>query len=174
MAFDTNAPGAPLQRIFGSVTGINGFLEVELNDTIGTAQSLEPFQFLLNFDPAITDEAGNNTSTTIPHLTIQGGGNGSNDFDVYSFEVTTPNSRVIFDIDNSTGFDTWPISKRAQCGAMPRPSSASASERASEHTVTWWFRDRWRIMLKGRILPPRLGGNGKRWQTYRIFMRGSS
>jgi len=107
VAFDTNAPGAPLQRIFGSLTGIDGFLEVEPNDTLPSAQPLEPLQFLLNFDAAITDEAGFNTSTTIPHLTIQGGGNGPNDVDVYTFEVTTPNSRVIFDIDNSSGFDTW-------------------------------------------------------------------
>lgn len=34
---------------------------------------------------------------------------------------------------------------------------------------------RCRIIWKGRILPPRLGGNGKRWQTKRIliFLQGS-
>ena len=60
---------------------------------------------------------------------------------------------------------TTPISKLAQCSEMPRPSAASASERTSEPTCTWCpAAVRWRTMLKGRILPPRLGGNGKRWQ----------
>ncbi len=58
---------------------------------------------------------------------------------------------------------TRPITKRSQCGAMPPPSAASSSERTSEHTVTEWPSPvRCRIMLKGRIFPPRLGGNGKR------------
>ena len=54
---------------------------------------------------------------------------------------------------------------------MPCASAVSSSERDSEHTTTSCCCAKWRIMLKGRILPPRLGGYGKRWQTYRILTR---
>ena len=60
---------------------------------------------------------------------------------------------------------TCPTWKSVQKEAMPRPSSASPCERASEATVTSCAVDRCRIMLNGRIFPPRFGGYGKRWQT---------
>src|SRR5262247_1985992 len=69
-----------------------------------------------------------------------------------------------------TGSLTRAISKRAQNGAIPCPSRASSSERASEQTVTSWSAARCRMILNGRIFPPRLGGNGNRWQTNRIFI----
>src|SRR5688572_21654348 len=58
-----------------------------------------------------------------------------------------------------------------QNGAMPCASRVSSGERVIEHTTTSWPDwCRCFTMLNGRIVPPRLGGYGKRWQTYRILM----
>ncbi len=69
--------------------------EVEPNNTLGTAQNIDSF-FSLDFDENIGD-TGSNTSTTIPHVTISGSGNGT--FDYYTFTVATGGSLGIFDID---------------------------------------------------------------------------
>lgn len=76
--------------------------EIESNDTFATAQNINPY-FSLDFSPNIGDKT-TNTSTTIPHVTIEGSGDGT--YDVYSF--TTAGGLAIFDIDvfglnNSTG-----------------------------------------------------------------------
>jgi hypothetical protein len=57
-----------------------------------------------------------------------------------------------------TRSSTWPMWNSEQNGAMPCASSVAPSERVSEHTTTSCERDRWRIMLNGRMVPPRLGG----------------
>ena len=70
--------------------------EIEGNDTRLTAQPLDG-NFSLDFSPDIGDSAGVNTSTSIPHVTVNGTGNGTPDF--YSFIVSAPFSQAYFDID---------------------------------------------------------------------------
>lgn len=80
------------------IGGSAGFVaEIEPNNSIGTAQSLEGINWSLNFDPRIGDGFVN-TSTTIPHMTVTGTGDGS--FDYYSFFVPQAGSSAIFDIDD--------------------------------------------------------------------------
>lgn len=69
--------------------------EIEANDSLATAQNIDAF-FSLDFSADIGNQAGANTSTTIPHVTITGTGNGT--FDYYTFTVATT-SLVILDID---------------------------------------------------------------------------
>ena len=73
--------------------------EREPNDTIATAHDLEDEFWHLGFDSNIGDASDPpiNTSTTIPHVTVRGSGDGTHDY--YSFEVTAANTRGIFDID---------------------------------------------------------------------------
>ncbi len=73
--------------------------ERESNDTPATAHDLELEFWSLGYDSNIgdTQDPPVNTSTTIPHVTIKGSGDGTYDF--YSFEVTTVPARAIFDID---------------------------------------------------------------------------
>lgn len=79
-------------------TGSGLLAEVEPNNAIATAQNIDG-EWSLDFNSNITDFSGNNTSTTIPHVTISGSGDGT--FDYYSFSVAVANSRVILDIDNN-------------------------------------------------------------------------
>ena len=79
-------------------------VEVEPNDTIATAQSVDGF-FGLEFNENIHDSEGTNTSETIPHATMLGTGNGT--FDVYRFTVATANTRAIFDIDFTNNLDSY-------------------------------------------------------------------
>jgi hypothetical protein len=84
--------------------------EVEPNDSIAQAQNIDPY-FSLDSDPNITD------STTVPHATIDGTGNGTLDY--YSFTVPQAGVSAIslFDIDGasngnpygdpSSGFDAY-------------------------------------------------------------------
>jgi hypothetical protein len=75
------------------VTQATVIAENEPNDTFATAQNINLY-FSLDFSPNIGDTT-TNTSTIIPHVTIQGTGNET--YDVYAF--TTPGGRAIFDID---------------------------------------------------------------------------
>ena len=70
--------------------------ETEGNNTLSNAVNLDNAGFSLNFDANIGDAIAN-TSATIPHISIQGTGNGTHDF--YSFTVTNAGDRGIFDID---------------------------------------------------------------------------
>ena len=72
--------------------------EIESNDTIATAQNIDG-AFSLDFSPNIGDRT-TNTSTTIPHVTIQGSGDETMDF--YGF--TTLGGLAIFDIDFAGSF----------------------------------------------------------------------
>jgi len=75
-------------------------VEVEPNDSVFSAQNINAF-FSLDFSPDIGDSSGNNTSTTIPHVSISGSGNnpGSGTRDFFMFNVSTAGSIGIFDID---------------------------------------------------------------------------
>jgi hypothetical protein len=88
--------------------------ENEPNNSIGTAQPLEGRVWSLNFDARIGD-ATNNTSQTIPHLTVSGTGDGT--FDYYSFIVPAAGSQAIFDIDD--GY--------LEASGLPGPGSMDAS-----------------------------------------------
>jgi hypothetical protein len=94
---------APLLTILGAM--VAGMLyagvalaapvnEVEPNDSIAQAQNIDSY-FSLDSDPNITD------STTVPHATVDGTGNGT--FDYYSFRVNQAGVSTIgvFDIDNT-------------------------------------------------------------------------
>lgn len=80
---------------FDAASGI--VAEVEPNDSPATAQDLDGEGWNLIEDPNITD------STTIPHVSVLGTGNGT--FDYYSFTVENAGDRGIFDIDFNS-FDT--------------------------------------------------------------------
>jgi hypothetical protein len=71
-------------------------LEVEPNDTIQTAQSIDAgFNWDIGLDPDIAD------SEDLPHVTIKGSGNNGDkgSFDYYKFTVGASGVRGIFDID---------------------------------------------------------------------------
>jgi hypothetical protein len=87
--------------------------EDEPNNPISEAQNIDG-AFTLDQDPDIGDTT-TNTSTTIPHATVEGTGDESVDY--YSFEVTQAGARGIFDIDyawktefceqGEGNFDAW-------------------------------------------------------------------
>ena len=86
----------------GSRLGVSaGFVsELEANDTIATAQSLEGGLVWSLDSSADIGDFGGNTSTTIPHMTVTSRTSDNNDsFDYYSFVVTDVPARSIFDID---------------------------------------------------------------------------
>ncbi len=92
--------GAP--RAFNTTDELLGLIpdpvaEVEPNNSLSTPQSLDGAQWNLSPNSDIEQ------STIIPHISIQGTGDGT--FDYYSFTVDVPNSIVLFDIDNAS-FDT--------------------------------------------------------------------
>jgi hypothetical protein len=72
-------------------------MDMEPNDTFGTAQVIGAAAFTTDFDANIFD------STTIPHATVMGTGNGTHDFFRFfsdgSFTITA-------DVDAPTNFDT--------------------------------------------------------------------
>lgn len=76
--------------------------ETEGNNTLSSAVNLDNAGFSLDFDANIGDSV-TNTSAVIPHISIQGTGNGTHDF--YSFTVTNAGDRGIFDIDNGADPD---------------------------------------------------------------------
>jgi hypothetical protein len=71
------------------------FNEIESNDTLAQAQSMDPY-FSLDYDADIGDVFGNNTSTTALHASVLGTGNGT--YDYYSFTLSSAGT-VILDID---------------------------------------------------------------------------
>jgi hypothetical protein len=73
--------------------------EVEPNNSSAAAQNIDG-SFTLDQDPDIGDVTIN-TSTTIPHATVEGTGDDSVDY--YSFTVTQAGARGIFDIDYAAG-----------------------------------------------------------------------
>ncbi len=77
--------------------------EAEPNDTLFAALPIDDLGFSQDFDPNIGDSFGVNTSTIIPHISIQGTGDGT--FDFYTFTVTNAGDRGIFDIDFGNGQD---------------------------------------------------------------------
>ncbi len=92
--------GHGLTNIFDDSRGSASVVrEREPNNTPATAHDLELESWSLGYDSNIgdTQDPPVNTSTTIPHITIKGSGDGTYDF--YSFEVTTAGARGIFDID---------------------------------------------------------------------------
>ena len=87
--------------IAGAGLGSGVAIDTEPNNSIGAAQSLDDL-YSLSFDSNIGDSL-TNTSTTIPHVTVSGSGDGT--FDYYSFTVNRAGDRAIFDTDQ-TNFDT--------------------------------------------------------------------
>jgi hypothetical protein len=84
----------------GGTSSSNGQVtEQEPNNSLAAAQNLDGL-FGLDTDANIGDSTGN-TSTSIPHVTVRGQGTGN--FDFYSFSVNTAGTRGIFDIDASSG-----------------------------------------------------------------------
>ncbi len=92
------------------------------NNSIQDAQKLD-LSFLTQENPNVE------SSDTIPHVSIDGTGNGT--FDYYSFEVKTPGSRGIFDIDDiddtTSGGNAGNITINAAGSVWLKGSSISAS-----------------------------------------------
>lgn len=95
--------------LLGPVCCVAGVVaEIEANNSLATAQPVD-FHFSLDFSPDIGNGTHTeNTSTTIPHVTVSGSGDGS--FDYYSFYFPGPGTTsgfVVLDIDHSSsGFDS--------------------------------------------------------------------
>jgi Ca2+-binding RTX toxin-like protein len=87
--------------------------EVEPNDSIDQAQNIDG-SFSLDSDPNIGNTTIN-TSTIVPHATLNGTGNGTVDY--YRFTVSKAGDGVILDVDGAVvcneevtfceGFDSW-------------------------------------------------------------------
>ncbi len=82
--------------------------EVEPNNSLVGAQNLDDEFWTLDFSPNIGDQSSN-TSTTVPHASVEGDGDGT--FDYFAFTVTAPDEVGIFDIDfghdgSANGFDS--------------------------------------------------------------------
>lgn len=75
------------------------------NDSLATAQNID-HAFNLIYSADVGDRE-RNTSQSLPHLTIFGQGQGESDVDYYVFTVETPNSKVILDIDQVTGSNSF-------------------------------------------------------------------
>lgn len=71
--------------------------ETEPNDGFATALNIDNLGFSLDFDPNIENSSLINTSTTVPHISIQGTGDGT--FDFYSFTISNTGDTAVFDID---------------------------------------------------------------------------
>ena len=92
--------GHGLTNVFDDSRGNASVIkERESNDTPATAHDLELEFWSLGYDSNIgdTQDPPVNTSTTIPHVTVKGSGDGT--YDYYSFEVPAAGTRGIFDID---------------------------------------------------------------------------
>ncbi|MCL4200996.1 MAG: choice-of-anchor L domain-containing protein [Pirellulaceae bacterium] len=93
-------------RLGGITIGLISERADDLNNSIGTAQSLETQLWSLNYDPDIGSDGfpfpSNNTSQTIPHMTLLGRGDGAS-VDYYSFLVENASpanpAQAYFDID---------------------------------------------------------------------------
>ena len=90
------------------VAGAGPVLEAEPNNSLAGAQSVDG-NFTLDFSPDIGNGTHvDNTSLSIPHVTVRGSGDGS--FDYYSFTFPGPGSTfgfVVLDIDHSSSsFDS--------------------------------------------------------------------
>ena len=92
-------PSAKAKLVSGVVSLV--VPEIEPNDGLTSALNIDNLGFSLDFDPNITDTMGINTSTVLPHISIQGTGDGS--FDFYSFTVANAGDSAIFDIDFGSG-----------------------------------------------------------------------
>lgn len=77
--------------------------EIEPNNTIATAQVIPASSFSLDFRSDIQTFSGTNISTTNPHVSILGTGNGTRDY--YRFDALA-GQQFIFDIDGNTNFDS--------------------------------------------------------------------
>ena len=99
-------PGGALFGLAGQTSRSNSepVVEEESNNSRNRAQPIDE-AFSLEFDANIGNSAGENTSTTVPHATILGTGNGSVDF--YSFTVSQADSVGIFDIDSTENMDAY-------------------------------------------------------------------
>ena len=73
--------------------------DTEPNNAPLTAQSIDG-RWSLNADVEIGDATNTNTSTTIPHVTVAGTGDGTADY--FSFTVGAAGKKGIFDIDFGT------------------------------------------------------------------------
>lgn len=81
----------------GAATGAGILTEVEPNDTRASAQLIAASLFSTTLNPNI------DRSDSIPYVSVSGTGNGT--FDYYAFDVLSPGSQGIFDIDG-TDLDT--------------------------------------------------------------------
>ncbi|MEG4502271.1 DUF4347 domain-containing protein [Microcoleus sp. F6_B4] len=77
--------------------------DTEPNNTIATAQVIPASSFSLDYRSDIQTLGGTNISTSNPHVTILGTGDGTRDY--YRFDALA-GQQFIFDIDGNTNFDS--------------------------------------------------------------------
>jgi PEP-CTERM motif-containing protein/pre-peptidase len=87
---------------FAATPAVAGFTaESEPNDTLATAQNLDPF-FDLSADAEVTN------STTVPHADVRAGSAEQATYDWYSFTVAAAGTPGLFDIDHGMpNVDAW-------------------------------------------------------------------
>ncbi len=99
----TNSVQVDYNTSVGNAAAPTGIVfENEPNNSLQTPEMLDRRAFSTSMNPNITDQNGVNTSTTIPHVTYAGRGDGS--FDYFSFAASA-GDRAIFDIDGAS-FDS--------------------------------------------------------------------
>jgi hypothetical protein len=92
--------GGQRGAVLGRTATLSGSIaEIEPNDNFWSAQDIDGGSWNVDFDPYIDE------STVRPHISIQG--TGDNSYDYYAFTVSTAGEYGIFDIDLSSGLDSW-------------------------------------------------------------------
>ncbi|MEY4179435.1 MAG: hypothetical protein RLY70_3009, partial [Planctomycetota bacterium] len=89
--------------------GLGQVYDNEGNDSIATAQVLDGAEWGLVFDASIGDRVVN-TSVLVPHLTVNGRGDGTSDF--FRFNVPTDGAQVVLDIDGGSDGQPGTINTR--------------------------------------------------------------
>ncbi|MBI1314193.1 S8 family serine peptidase [bacterium] len=91
---NSNIAGIAKQALQPGTPIVYSTAELEPNNSRGQAMRLDDRGWSLDANPEIAN------STTVPHVTITGTGDGT--FDYYSFTVSEPNTTAVFDIDNGS------------------------------------------------------------------------
>jgi len=107
-------------------------IKAEPNNNLAAAQSLDGL-FSLNYSANIGVGFGNNTSTTIPHVTVDAS-QPNNTYDYYSFTVDSAGQQGTFDIDFGSGsgisFDSYIYLLDASGNTISRNDDSSTSSGA--------------------------------------------
>jgi VCBS repeat-containing protein len=90
-------------------SGLGQVYDNEGNDSLATAQVLDGAEWSLVFDPSIGDQTFN-SSTFVPHITVNGRGDGTPDF--FRFNLPTAGGGIVLDIDGGSDGQPGTINTR--------------------------------------------------------------